>query len=131
MLIFSSGSSGVGYGSYERARRSPNEVDQNDMDPLIWLDTIQSRLDQAGLSSPHCHHLAVCTAHMDNDDDNNNLGRFVTTAMERLEALKAMDARLDGFRTAARVGRDGKNCKKMYNKCGVGYHEVTRVLDMA
>merc|ERR1719402_507313 len=71
---FSSGSSGVGYGSYERARRSPNEVDQNDMDPLIWLDTIQSRLDQAGLSSPHCHHLAVCTAHMDNDDDNNNLG---------------------------------------------------------
>ena len=47
------------------------------------------------------------------------------------EALKAMDARLDGFRTAARVGRDGKNCKKMYNKCGVGYHEVTRVLDMA
>lgn len=125
---FSGGSSDSGYG-YNRMKRSP---DQDMVDPLLMLDKMESDLAKAGLVTAPCRQLAVCTAHMATTPTQATptLRRIIITAMEGLDGVEGVEERLEVMKKAVVVGREGKNCKKVYNKCGMKHLEVSRVLDM-
>lgn len=140
-----SGSASGGYGTY-RAKRETSGLDTNSLDPvetpLAWLDSLHEQLATHNVTEDPCRHLLVCHVHREVHprDLQPTLGKFITTAMERINALEGMDedlkggkvdGRMDGVKVAAEAGGKGRDCFKMYHECHLNLVDVERVVGMA